>query len=418
MCKWGCDGLSALPNYKQHNGSENSTDYKNVFMSSLVPLRLRVQNTGPSSSSKAYEDIWVNSTPGSKNFCRPISFEFTKENKDNTKNLVKNINKQINDLTPICIKIEAYSINISFDMCLTMIDGKVSNAITSTPSYWHCSICGDKKSDFASTSKQRTINKEVLSFGISPLHARIRFLEHFLHIAYDLKYRSIPGNENTSARMNHELVAMRASEKSRIQDEFKKQTGLIIDKPLPSNGNTNDGNTARRFFDDCEITSAITGIDMELLRTVNILLMAVNSKQKINSAKFGLYSKKIEEQLISLYPWKEMTPTVHKVLCHGQTIMEFNILPLGELSEEAQEARNRDFRHIQLFNSRKSSRYFQNEDIFNNLMLSSDPVLASIRKQWFCYRNLNVKTKIVSNDFLDLLDMNTPDTSDYFTKIN
>ena len=51
-------------------------------------------------------------------------------------------------------------------------------------------------------------------------------------------------------------------------------------------------------------------------------------------------------------------------------------------------------------------------------MLSSDPDLASIRKQWFCYRNLNVKTKIVSNDFLDLLDMNTPDTSDYFTKIN
>ena len=54
MCKWGCDGLS--------NGSENSTDYKNVFMSSLVPLRLRVQNTGPSTSSKAYEDqfnTWI-----------------------------------------------------------------------------------------------------------------------------------------------------------------------------------------------------------------------------------------------------------------------------------------------------------------------------------------------------------------------
>ena len=64
-------------------------------MSSLVPLR--VQNTGPSSSSKAY--IWVNSKPGSKNFYRPISFEFTKENKDNTKNLGKT--QQINDLTLI-----------------------------------------------------------------------------------------------------------------------------------------------------------------------------------------------------------------------------------------------------------------------------------------------------------------------------
>ena len=133
-------------------------------------------------------------------------------------------------------------------MCLTLIDGKVSNAITSTPSYWHCSICGDKKSDFSNTSKHRTINQDVLNFGISPLHARIRFLEHFLHIAYDLKYRSIEvyrSNENTTARMNDELVAMRASGKSRIQDEFKQQTGLIIDKPLLSNSNTNDGNTAR-----------------------------------------------------------------------------------------------------------------------------------------------------------------------------
>ena len=113
-------------------------------------------------------------------------------------------------------------------LLICLIDGKVSNAITSTPSYWHCSICGDKKSDFSNTWKHRTINQDVLNFGISPLHARIRFLEHFLHIAYDLKYRSIPGNENTSARMNDELVAMRASEKSRIQDEFKQQRVLQV----------------------------------------------------------------------------------------------------------------------------------------------------------------------------------------------
>ncbi|KAI8116740.1 Potassium voltage-gated channel subfamily H member 3 [Lucilia cuprina] len=63
-----------------------------------------------------------------------------------------------------------------------MIDGKVSNAITETSSFWRCS----------NIYKSRSINEEVLSFRISSLHARIRFLDYFLHIAYDLKYRKAP----------------------------------------------------------------------------------------------------------------------------------------------------------------------------------------------------------------------------------
>ncbi|KAI8118466.1 hypothetical protein CVS40_9879 [Lucilia cuprina] len=78
------------------------------------------------------------------------------------------------------------------------------------------------------------------------------------------------------------IAVQRPGEKSRIQEEFKVQMGLNIDKPLPSCGSTNDGNTARKFFRDFEITSKITGIDKELLRRVNTILMALNSKHKIN----------------------------------------------------------------------------------------------------------------------------------------
>ncbi|KAI8127449.1 TGF-beta receptor type-1 [Lucilia cuprina] len=49
MCKWGCDGLSALPEYKQACGSRTLADYKSVFMSSLVPLRIRSYSLNPSS---------------------------------------------------------------------------------------------------------------------------------------------------------------------------------------------------------------------------------------------------------------------------------------------------------------------------------------------------------------------------------
>lgn len=415
ICKWGCDGLSALSEYKQINTSESSSEYKSVFMASLVPLRIR-KYADSDSPSTSFDDIWKNSTPGSKAFCRPISFEYIKESKTTTQDLINRIEAEIKNLEPITIEIENYSFNMSYDLKLTMIDGKVGNAITGTSSTWYCYICGDKKSEFSNISKQRSINEETLQFGISPLHARIRFLEHFLHLAYDLKYRSIPENANKSANNNKELMEMRASEKRRIQEEFKKRMGLNIDKPLTGYGSTNDGNTARRFFKHFETTSEITGISMDLLQKVNIILMAINSKHKVNATKFGEYSTKVSKLLLELYPWKEMTPTVHKILCHGKVIIEHNILPLGELTEEPQESRNRDFKHIHQFSSRKCSRQSQNEDIFNNLILSSDPVLSTIRKRWICYKTLAFENIHEFKDLLYLLDMDYCDT-DYFTKL-
>lgn len=49
----------------------------------------------------------------------------------------------------------------------------------------------------------------------------------------------------------------------RIKNEFKSKAGLIIDKPKPEFGRTNDGNTAHRFFDNPNLSSCITGVDKE-----------------------------------------------------------------------------------------------------------------------------------------------------------
>lgn len=49
-----------------------------------------------------------------------------------------------------------------------------------------------------------------------------------------------------------------AETKSRIQKEFREKTGLIIDQPKPGFGNSNDGNTARRFFQNAELSAEIT----------------------------------------------------------------------------------------------------------------------------------------------------------------
>lgn len=56
-----------------------------------------------------------------------------------------------------------------------------------------------------------------------------------------------------------------------------------------------------------------------------------------------------------------MPPTVH----------EHALLPVGQLSEEAQEARNKDFKKYRKQFTRKISRICTNQDIFNMLLVSS-----------------------------------------------
>lgn len=47
--------------------------------------------------------------------------------------------------------------------------------------------------------------------------------------------------------------------KKSIQDKFRDKLGLIVDSIKPGYGTTNDGNTARRFFNNPQISAEITG---------------------------------------------------------------------------------------------------------------------------------------------------------------
>lgn len=140
--KWGCDGSSGFSEYKQPN--ESGTNFSTVLMASLVPLRLRLYNNMPSSSTNSVQDIWINKTPGSKFLCRPIRFEYIRENKETTQNLIDGIKCEIANMAPLEIHISGRIITVSFEPCLTMVDGKVANVITDTKSNWNCNICGKK----------------------------------------------------------------------------------------------------------------------------------------------------------------------------------------------------------------------------------------------------------------------------------
>lgn len=102
---------------------------------------------------------------------------------------IKNkIDEAIKNLSAFNIDLHGKSLTISYQMLFTMIDGKVLQAVTETASSQTCPLCKDKPSSFSNFEAQRALNEDALQFGISPLHAKIRFMEHILHISYDLSF--------------------------------------------------------------------------------------------------------------------------------------------------------------------------------------------------------------------------------------
>lgn len=53
---------------------------------------------------------------------------------------------------------------------------------------------------------------------------------------------------------------------------------------------------------------------------------------------------------------------------------------IGQLSEEAAEACNKEYKRLRLHPTRKSSRINTNTDLFQMMLVSSDPLISSLRK--------------------------------------
>jgi hypothetical protein len=76
----------------------------------------------------------------------------------------------------------------------------------------------------------------------------------------------------------------------------------------------------------------------------------------VNIKNVKTYCLNIAKKYVELYSWYPMPTSVHIVLIHGAEIIERAPLPIGQLSEDAQETRNKDIRRYRENSSRKCSR--------------------------------------------------------------
>lgn len=389
ISKWGFDG-SSQAQYKQKFWTNPEASDANIFIASMVPLRLTMNE----------RILWQNNKCSSTRFCRPIRFQFAHETTELIKTEKEYIDQQIKELKPTKYYMDEANVEITHQLVFTMVDGKICNTLTDTTSTQRCYICGLTSKDFNDIEKAKTaeIKKDSFDFGLSTLHAWIRFFECVLHISYKLPIKKWQAR----GKENQDIVA---ETKKKIQARFKQELGLIVDKPKQMSGSTNDGNTSRRFFMNPEKSAEITGVSIDLIKRFKIILQTLASGHTINIEKFKNYTLETAKLYVEKYSWNPMTPTVHKILIHGADVISNFWLPIGLLSEEAQEANNKIFKKVRESYSRKMSREKTNQDVLRRLLINSDPYISSITDK-------PKRKKVTDKEVLDMILIPTEDIED------
>jgi len=211
ICKWGCDGTSGQSRYKQKFTNDGSKSDDNIFFTSIVPLQLISTNQ----ETNATLIVWKNPRPSSPRFCRSIRIQFFHENTEAILNEMNYIKQQESNLVPFESVIDGKEISVSYQLAFTMIDGKVCNAITNNASTQYCYLCKATSKDFNNIDAiiKKKVSEDHLQFGLSTLHAWIRFFECCLHIAYKLdikkwQARSDKEKEQKSEKQTYKKVSV------------------------------------------------------------------------------------------------------------------------------------------------------------------------------------------------------------------
>ena len=318
--------------------------------------------------------MWRNQKPSSTALCRPVRFKYIKETAAVLREeeaFIKN-----SELVPTVYN----SVNIYHKLEITMIDGKVATALsTATNSSMVCSICGCKPSEMNDLATVLELCKKAetsgnLDYGLSTLHAWIRSMEFFLHLSYRLdieKWRAAGDQAKQSVQ----------EKKASVQKDLLSELNLVVDVPRTGgSGTSNDGNTARKFFQAHDTSATVLGVDHELVKRLYIILATLSSTGDINPDAFEAYCLETAERYVGLYPWYFMAQSIHKILFHGHQVIRRMDLPVGMFSEEAQEASNKIYKQFRENFTRKCSREQTNIDLMRRLLCSSDPVINTFRR--------------------------------------
>lgn len=135
------------------NNQKNVIDFSSVLMVSCVPLHLFLSETA---------NLWKNPDPSSIRFCRPLMFEFMKENLENIKKTFDFYSESFSNLGSKKIPVVDGFVTIKYAVDFTMIDGKTCNAISGQKA--SCNICNATPTEMNDLDKidKKKAGKKIL----------------------------------------------------------------------------------------------------------------------------------------------------------------------------------------------------------------------------------------------------------------
>ena len=370
--KSGFDGASSQSVYNQKYDETNLQfgieNEQSLFMTAITPLKFTLGN----------KTIWLNEKPSSPHFCRPLHLQYKKETKETLVEEEISLRGEIEllsdfQLGALNIKGVELSGKVKYKVEITMLDGKAVNALVDCNSTQSCNVCKAKPKEMNDLELVRTkeIDQKAITLGLSTLHMWIRSFEFILHLGYKMEIKKF------MARSKEEKASVERR-KVEIKRRFREEMSLVVDTPKAGCGNTNTGNTARRSFGDPETFAEITGVSVDVVTKLSVILRAVCSCYHLNLEAFKNFCFATSELIVSLYGWYTMPPSVHKLLEHGYQVANYLELPLGAYSEEAQEASNKAVRNARLHHSCKISRKNVMSNQIGYLLIRSDPIISSV----------------------------------------
>lgn len=148
-----------------------------------------------------------------------MKFTFTSETSDFIKKEESDMQREISEL----VSMQCGDSEISHELHMTMIDGKVANIVADVRSSATCPICLAKPSEMNNLELLATkpLREDIYKYGISSLHMKIRCMECLLHISYNMDFK------RWSARGENKIL--QKAKKHATQQEFREQTGALID---------------------------------------------------------------------------------------------------------------------------------------------------------------------------------------------
>lgn len=380
--KFGGDGSGSHSMFSNKQTLLDGKSSTSIYNVGCVLLRIEtIEN----------ELIYENEKPNSALMCRNISLSYQSESHQAIVDTFSDLQEQADNLLPIQIKIgektfEIQPNNLSEYYC-TMYDTKAINPIsnyikgeTKNLSTSSCYVCGESKKNFMSDNIWQTndqVDSEMLKFGPSPLHTTLRAGEWLMNTGIKCQIDAKVAMSSTQFR----------DKKLEVQKQYAEQLKIRVFHVKPGFGSSNTGNVCRSVLKNSQVSSDILGIEKNTIDRLDELISMINSQTVIENAE-NIFHKKAQELFQILKNSDKLqhltlTPTVHRLICHGHLYFKQFPVAVGQISESAIEHSHQLVKKFRANHAFKGDLNKNLCDIAKRMLYRTDPyfVLKSMAKE-------------------------------------